>query len=269
MNLTAQVESSLLRLRSDLKELIEVSGFCGLKGGTENEDMDFDELNLLHMLAKDLIPVTVKIGGPEARTDIRYCYSIGIEGICAPMIESEYSLRNFINTLKNLIVPVHYPDLRKSINLETITGYRNIMEIADSKSFADLNSVTAARSDLSASMDMQPDDPEVMRVTTQIVKISRERGKRTSVGGTITKANFDVIAGTVQPDNINSRHIMVDLKKISDSGLKNVPENMLYFEMDLFSLLGELKPEREFYYKNRIETNRERIGKKKVVYSIR
>jgi hypothetical protein len=39
--------------------------------------------------------------------------------------------------------------------------------------------------------------------------------------------------------------------------------------MDLFSLLGELKPEREFYYKNRIETNRERIGKKKVVYSIR
>jgi hypothetical protein len=62
---------------------------------------------------------------------------------------------------------------------------------------------------------------------------------------------------------------MVDLKKISDSGLKNVPENMLYFEMDLFSLLGELKPEREFYYKNRIETNRERIGKKKVVYSIR
>ncbi len=269
MNLTAQVESSLIRLKNDLKELMAVSGFCGLKGGTENEDMDYDELHLLHLLGDHLMPVTVKIGGPEARTDIRYCYSIGIEGICAPMIESEYSLRNFINTLKNLIAPVHYTDLRKSINLETITGYRNIMEIADSKSFADLTSVTAARSDLSASMDMQPDDPEVMRVTTQIVKISRDRGKRTSVGGTITKSNFDVIAGEVQPDTINSRHIVVDLKKISDSNLKNVPENMLYFEMDLFSLLGQLKPERGYYYKNRIETNRERIGKKKVVYSIR
>lgn len=269
MNLKPQVEDSLLRLRKDLAELIASSGFCGLKGGTETEDMDYDELNLLHALGKDLVPVTVKIGGPEARTDIRFCYSAGIEGITAPMIESEYSLRNFINTLKNLIAPAHYPDLKKSINLETITGYRNILEIADSASFADLNSVTAARSDLSASMDMHPDDPEVMRVTKQIVKISRDRGKRTSVGGTITKSNFDEIAETVQPDMINSRHVAVDLKKISEAGLKDVAENMLSFEMELFDLLSQLKPERSFYYKNRIETNRERIGKKKVVYSMR
>lgn len=269
MNLTEQVENSLLRLRKDLEELIVTSGFCGLKGGTETEDMDYEELSLLHMVGKDLLPVTVKIGGPEARTDIRFCYSTGIEGICAPMIESEYSLRNFVNTLKNLIAPAHFPGLRKSINLETITGYRNILEIADSESFADLNSVTAARSDLSSSMDMHPDDPEVMRVTKQIVRISRERGKRTSVGGTITKSNFDVIAETIQPDTINSRHVAVDLKKIGDSGLKNVPENMLLFEMDLFDLLSRFKPERGNYYRNRIEVNRERIGKKKVVYSIR
>ena len=46
MNLTPNVETSLMRLRSDLKELMETAGFCGLKGGTETEDMDFDELNL-------------------------------------------------------------------------------------------------------------------------------------------------------------------------------------------------------------------------------
>ena len=85
MNLTAQTERSFIRLKSDLKDLIEVSGFCGLKGGTETEDMDYDELYMLHLLGKDLLPVTVKIGGPGARTDIRYCYSTGIEGICAPM----------------------------------------------------------------------------------------------------------------------------------------------------------------------------------------
>jgi hypothetical protein len=118
-------------------------------------------------------------------------------------------------------------------------------------------------------MDMHPDDPEVMRVTKQIVKISRDRGKRTSVGGTITKSNFDAIAETVQPDMINSRHVAVELKKISEAGLKDVAENMLSFEMELFDLLSQLKPERAFYYKNRIETNRERIGKKKVVYSMR
>ena len=118
-------------------------------------------------------------------------------------------------------------------------------------------------------LDIYEDEKSLADYTKQIVKISRDRGKRTSVGGTITKANFEVIAGTVQPDMINSRHVAVDLKKISESGLKNAAENMLSFEMDIFDLLGQLKPERAFYYKNRIETNRERIGKKKVVYSMR
>jgi hypothetical protein len=269
MSMNKQVESLLFKIRKDLSELTRSAAFCGLKGGTETEDMDHDELKLLSLIGKDIVPTTVKIGGPEARTDIRYCFSIGIDGISAPMIESEYSLRNFINTLKNLIPPANYSKLRKSINLETITGYRNILEIADSKSFLDLDNVTAARSDLSASMDSHPDDPEVMRVTTQIVKIAKDRGKKTSVGGTITKSNFYVISETISPDLINSRHVAVDVGMVKSQNLKDVPEMMLSFEMDLYDILAQFKPERAYYYKNRIEVNRERIGMKKVLYSIR
>jgi hypothetical protein len=185
------------------------------------------------------------------------------------MIESEYSLRNFINTLKNLVPPASYGKLKKSINLETITGYRNIMEIADSKSFLEVDNVTAARSDLSASMDSHPDDPEVMRVTTQIVKITKDRQKKTFVGGTITKSNFYTIIDTINPDSINSRHVAIDVSRVKDEKLKDVPEMMLSFEMDLYDILAQFKPERAYYYKNRIEINRERIGMKKVLYSIR
>jgi len=173
-----EVDSQLFKIRKTLKHLVETSAFSGLKGGTETEDMDHDELKLLHLVGKDIVPVSVKIGGPEARTDIRACLAIGVEGISAPMIESEYSLRNFINTLVNIIPKAKYDKLKKSINLETITGYRNILEIADSKSFEELTSLTAARSDLSASMDMKPDDPEVMRVTKQIIHIAHDRGKQ-------------------------------------------------------------------------------------------
>ena len=249
--------------------MVEEAGFCGLKGGTETEDMDHDELRLLHLLGKDILPVTVKIGGPEARTDIRACMAIGVDGLSAPMIESEYSLRNFINTLKSLYSAPNYTKLRKSMNLGTITGYRNIIEIADSKSFADLQNVTAARSDLSASMDMAPDDPEVMRVTSQIIRIGKERGKNTSVGGTITKSNFYTIAGQISPDVINSRHIAVSLSTIEEKKLSDVPDAMLFFEIELYDLLSHFKPERAFYYQNRISINRERLGEKKVVYSIR
>lgn len=263
------VETQLFVLRKKLQHCVDTYAFCGLKGGTETEDMDHDELKLFTMLGKDIVPVGVKIGGPEARTDIRYCAGIGVDGISAPMIESEYALKNFINTLKNLLSPVYYSKLRKSINMETITGYRNILEIADSGSFQDVDSVTAARSDLSASMGMNPDDPEVMRVTRHIIKISKERGKRTSVGGTITNKNFYKILEEIEPDQINSRHIAVDLKRVKDENLQDVPDAMLSFEMDLFEWLALYKPERAFYYKNRIEVNRERIGQKRVVYSLR
>jgi len=267
--MNTNAETHLFKIRKQLQDYTHTYAFTGLKGGTETEDMDHDELKLFTILAKDILPVSVKIGGPEARTDIRYCASILVDGLSAPMIESEYALRNFINTLKNLLSPTYYSNLKKAINLETITGYRNILEILDSKAFEEIQSVTAARSDLSASMNMTPDDPEVMRITKHIVKLSKERGKKTSVGGTITIKNFYKIVEEIEPDQINSRHIAVNLSKIKSQNLKEVPEAMLSFEIELFEWLAVCKPERAFYYKNRIEINRERIGHKRVVYSLR
>ncbi len=262
-------ESRLFSLRKLLQEHVLHFGFCGLKGGTETEDMDHDELKFLHLLGKEILPVGIKIGGPEARTDIRACVEIGVEGISAPMIESKYALQNFINTLKNLLSPTAYNKIRKSINLETITGYRNLLEIADSSAFLEIQSVTAARSDLSASMDLKPDDTEVMRVTKQIVKTCKERGKRTSVGGTITNKNFYIIMEEIEPDQINSRHVAVDLKTIKEKNLNDVPSAMLNFEIELYNWLAYLKPQRATYYQNRIEINKERIGLKRTVYFIR
>jgi hypothetical protein len=264
-----KLESQFFLLRKQLSECSVQYGFSCLKGGTETEDMEFDELKLLRKLSRDILPLKVKIGGVEARTDIRYCHSIEVDTILAPMVESEYGLRNFISTLKSLIPPVAYPKVKKSINLETITGYRNILEIADSKAFEELTDITAARSDLSASMNSKPDDPEVMRVTGQIVKIAKDRGKKTCVGGTITKSNFPVIIETINPHSINSRHIVVDMDKINERGSSQIPEAMLEFEIELFSFLGTFKPEKAYYYDNRIELNRERLGNKKVLYSIR
>jgi hypothetical protein len=267
--MSPSIEKSLFQLRKELLILKNECCFTALKGGTETEDMDYEEIKIFSLIAKDIVPLIIKIGGPEARTDIRFCKSNGIDGISAPMIESEYALKNFILTLKSLIQTANYEKLYKSINLETITGYRNILEILDSEFFQELDNVTAARSDLSASMNLNPDDPEVMRVTTQIIKMAKERGKKTSVGGTITKANFFKIAETVKPDQINSRHIMVDVKGVLEKKILDIAEIMLSFEMDLYSLLSEVKPDKSYYYQNRIELNRERIGKKKTLYSIR
>lgn len=264
-----QIDRKIIELRRHLISLKQSYPIVGLKGGTETEDMDSDEIRALHIVAKDLVPVTVKIGGPEARTDIRMLVKEEIEGISAPMIESSYALKNFISTLRSMLSPVTFSKVTKAINLETITGYKNLLEIADSSAFDDLDQVTAARSDLSASMGMIPDDKEVMKVTRTIIAISKDRGKKTSVGGTITKQNFRKIAEEIRPDKINSRHVCVDAVKSLEKFPEEVAEVMLQFEIELYDLFSLLKPEKAYGYKNRMETNRERIGSRKVLYSIR
>ncbi|GBF50569.1 hypothetical protein LPTSP4_20950 [Leptospira ryugenii] len=263
------MEKSLLSLRKTLLEMKEKYAFVCLKTGTETEDMGESEIYLLQTIASGILPLSVKIGGPEARNDIRICQKIGVSGISAPMIESEYALQNFISTLKNLLSTTEYERLKKAINLETITGYRNLLDIFDSKAFTDLNQVTAARSDLSASMDKKPDDAEVTRIAKKIIQEAKSRGKITSVGGTITKINFGYIADEIQPDFINSRHVMVDTKVAMQISPSDVAECMLVFEMDLYDLYSKAFPEKGYYYRNRLEINRERIGERKVLYFIR
>ncbi|ABZ93295.1 aldolase [Leptospira biflexa] len=263
------METSIRGLRKTLQEMKENYSFVCVKTGTETEDMGEDEISLLKTITSGILPLYVKIGGPEARNDIRICQRIAISGISAPMVESEYALKNFIQTMKNLLTPSEFESYNKSINMETITGYRNLMDIFDSPSFQELQQVTAARSDLSASMDKKPDDKEVTRVAKKIISEAKSRGKKTSVGGTITKTNFELIANEIQPDYINSRHIMVDTKEAMRIGAADIAECMLVFEMDLFEFFSKSFPEKGYYYRNRVEINRERIGERKVLYFIR
>ncbi len=241
-----------------------------LKTGTETEDMGENEIQEMKNLTENRLPIYVKIGGPEARNDMRICQKLAADGISAPMIESEYALRNFVQSLKNVLSPIYFSGIRKSINLETIQGYRNIMEILDSPYSEELDSITAARSDLSASMNAKPDDKEITRITKNIVMLARQKGFETSVGGTITKKNFDLIRFQISPDFINSRHIMVDLRQLprNISG-EEVAEAMLSLEIEIYELFAQRFSEKSYLYKNRIETNRERIGERKVLYFIR
>ncbi|MDF3820588.1 aldolase [Leptospira sp. 96542] len=263
------MESTVQSLRKTLAEMKANYAFVSLKTGTETEDMGEAEIALLGTICSGILPLSVKIGGPEARNDIRICQRLGVDGISAPMVESEYALKNFIATLKNLVQPHEFSHLNKAINLETITGYRNLLDIFDSPSFSDLQQVTAARSDLSASMDKKPDDKEVTRVSKKIISEAKSRGKKTSVGGTITKSNFGLIANEIQPEFINSRHVMVDTEKAMSVGDSDVAECMLHFEMDLYEFFSKTFTEKSFYYRNRVEINRERIGERKVLYFIR
>jgi hypothetical protein len=146
------------KLRRQLLMLSREHNLVSVKGGTEVEAMTFPEIRLMRNLSSGILPMTVKIGGPEARNDIRFMLAIGIDTILAPMIESAYSLRNFVRTMQECD-PAGKATL--AVNIETITAFYNLNSITAAPEFGKVSHVTVGRSDLSGSMNKGVEDSEV------------------------------------------------------------------------------------------------------------
>lgn len=239
--------------------LKENYGIVGLKGGTEVEDLSFKEIFYLRKLTKDIMPLTVKIGGPEARNDMRFLLEKGIDKALAPMIESAYGLKNFTEAL-NGFESYYGKKIQKAINTETITTYQNLDSIFESPFFEYIDSITVGRSDLSGSMGKTVDEPEVMEVTKNIIKKAREKGKKSSVGGKITVKNIQSVQKELGSDYINTRHIVFDTSFSGDLQ-KSLIEGLL-FEVELYQKFLKISKQRKKAYINRIKDTYQRAGLK-------
>ena len=248
------------QLRSSLGKLAEGGCLTAIKTGTEAEDMSFEDIRILKALCRDILPLYVKIGGPEARNDIREMYSIGVDGIIAPMIESPYALKKFIETLHDILGPISFEKVQKGINIETIQAVTQLEEILSMPEASSLNQVTAARSDLSASMDTDADDENVHDACFRIVDRARNTGFRTSVGGAIHPGNFLKIVKNIMPDLLNTRNMVMDTAYLMDTSSDSVSK-CLSFEADLYSYLSDMPGERQKSYEKRVQTIHTRMNK--------
>jgi hypothetical protein len=243
-------------LRDNLKLLKEYYSLVGLKAGTEVEAMTFAEILEMRRISENIIPLTVKIGGPEARNDIDYMLSIGVEKILAPMIESSYGLKNFVLTMAEL-------DSEKkatlAINIETIMSFQNLKAIMGSPLFASIEQVTVGRTDLSSAMDKEVDSQEVYEVTKEIVALAKICGKKTSVGGKISFRNVAKIKNIIKPDFINTRNVCIRCES------QNIVEDIraaLLWEKNFYQYLCDKFPERHDFYSHLIKSIDERIGER-------
>ena len=83
-------------LINNLKELKKF-GIKAVKQSLEDEGATFKDIELMRKITlKAGVDLNVKIGGCEAKNDIYFCKQIKVNSIVAPMVESEYALRKFI-----------------------------------------------------------------------------------------------------------------------------------------------------------------------------
>lgn len=252
-------------LRQQLQHLTRSAQIAALKSGTEVEDMSFEEIAVLRQLSKEIVPLVIKIGGPEARQDIRNCIKHDVDMILAPMVETVYALTNFVETAVSIIEEKESNHIQLAFNLESKTAYSNLDAMIQSRAFAMLSQVTIGRGDLSKSMHLAVDDDEVTRVTISALKrLSRNR-VTTSVGGGLTVKNIPSMAATLPSDRFNTRHIVLHNNKKFQTNPAQSLFNGLAFEKDLYLLLAELFQDRSNYYQKRALVLEQRMGNIKVL----
>ncbi len=190
-----------------LRELKEEYGASGLKLSTEDAGMSFEQIAYWAQIASPALPVFVKIGGPEARNDMKKISALkNISGIIAPMVESSYSLQKYISSLKETFE--RFEDRSKHINIETITAFENLSQIFSIPEINFIDEITIGRGDLSRSVSKKVDDPEVDNMCKIIIEAAQRKNIKVSIGGAVNPKNAERVFKQIEPDKINTRSVV-------------------------------------------------------------
>jgi HpcH/HpaI aldolase/citrate lyase family len=203
--ISPRVKDSANNLIQSLRNL--KNRYCAscLKLSTEDAAMSYDQIRFWTELAKGVLPVMVKIGGPNARNDIKQLIALNIDGLIAPMVESTYGLENFLAAVRDLTTPMQMQRLVKQINIETATAVDQLDAILAVPEADLLNEITIGCSDLSQSLKKDRMDPEVQSLVRSAVARIKARNIKVSVGGGIAPDTIDGILQDVQPHQFNTR----------------------------------------------------------------
>ncbi len=250
----------LNQLRNELLKLQKNHSVVGLKTGTEVEDMQFDEIAMMRDISKGIVPIIVKIGGPEARNDMRACLDLGVDGVLAPMVETVYALSNFVKSIQTVATEKDTPLPYLAMNLESHTAAANLDDMIESRAFFSLNQITIGRGDLSSSMHLSVDDEAVIDTTCTAVRKIKGQGKVTSVGGGLTLANIELLAKEVPADRFNTRHVVFQNKSRFKKNAATSLLAALSFEQKLYSALANEFSHKKAAYEERIEILARRMG---------
>jgi hypothetical protein len=206
--------------------------------------------------------LSIKIGGCEAKRDIVDCIDIGCDTIVAPMIESQFALKKFLNSLNQ-----YGYNREKGFNLETINAYRCLDEL--SYEFNKLDFVTVGRVDFVGSLNKDRNfvnTDEMYDIVENIFIKARENNTKCYLGGAISIESRDFIGKLLHNnllDKFETRYIIFDCHKINFEKFDELLYLANVFELEWlkyvnkkYSLLANKDIQRIQMIEDRIEKNK-------------
>ena len=205
-----------------LHEMKESYSLSGIKLSFEDEWLNMDQAQTISSIAyKAGVDVSMKVGWAEAKRDIRDAKILGVQKVVAPMIESEYALKKFMNAVSKIYIEDEMNDTDFLVNIETITGFEAAKSMLTSPQAQNLSGVVLGRSDFVGSMWKDKsfvNSDEMFKVASELANICKQTNKKFFVGGNVNAESIDFFK---------------DLKKIHLSGLET--RNVI-FKSDVLNL---------------------------------
>ena len=182
------LERKMLETLQDLKANHHV---IGVKAEFEAEGTRLEEaLRLKEVVTKAGLDLTIKIGGCEAVKDMFDAHVIGVSGIVAPMIESPYALKKYINKLQFVFPEEERTDIKFLFNIETVTGFNSLekmLQMPETQKY--IAGVVFGRTDMTGSLGMTSDDinsPEILDYAQKIARLTLQYKKELVIGGGVS-----------------------------------------------------------------------------------
>jgi hypothetical protein len=231
MNLTEKKLSALVR------RINERGHLKSIKAEFEAEGTRTDELlRLLDITRSCNAPLTLKIGGCEAVKDLYEARQFGARYIVAPMIESSYALKKFIDTIRKVYPSEEITEVDFLYNLETIQGY-NLFEdiLSTALSSQTIAGIVFGRTDFSGSLGMKG-DVQNEKITSTIEAVSNRLRKTDLdlvVGGAVSISSLPELnrIATNKLNRFETRKVVFDAKMLADETLKDSLLDAVHFEI--------------------------------------
>ena len=190
----------MLQLVEDLKKLKE-SSVVGVKQSFEDQGVLLGDLILMRRIC-DLsnMKLSIKIGGCEAISDLNNCLKIGADSIVAPMIESEFALQKFHESIIHNVDDSGRKRTSFYINIESTQAITNLEKILESPSSNILDGIVIGRSDLVKSLGYGKQDVaniDICKIIKSALNNVKKSNMTTLMGGSIGRSSIGFICANI------------------------------------------------------------------------
>lgn len=221
-----------------LKTLRDDFGAVSVKAEFEAEGTRTDELlRLIDLARRANLKVGLKIGGCEAIRDLLESKQFGVEYIIAPMVETPYALKKFIEAKNKAYTEEQREDTAFLFNIETITGFNNLSALMEAANVpSGVQGAVFGRVDFSGSNGMQRSMIDRTEVTDYVVKTAeacKAADLELVVGGAVAISSLPELKRiyATHLSRFETRKVIFSGSALENSRMAKGLELTVYFEL--------------------------------------